>query len=255
MNPFDSNLTSPFISNGILNIYMINSDTITVNGNISLDDTINISNKLIVDARHSQTQIFLVKYAIYSLNHESLLHEGYLNDVGYDSDSIAGDGIYSSTISFQIPRVISGLFLVKIQAIDLNDSYSNELILSFNIIRSVSYPTISNLIATDTVRLPVSGEIPIPLHISVSDSDGLADIKEVFFRNLDFSDPTLKVFLFDNGNILDNGDSIAGDGIFSRIIKLKYDNTPKPNRLEFQAKDFSGMLSNKIIHTLYVVAH
>jgi len=57
--------------------------------------------------------------------------------------------------------------------------------------------------------------------------------------------------MFDDGNNGSDGDLIAGDGIYSIIIRLPPTGVTKGTyRWEFQARDRAGKSSNKIIHTL-----
>lgn len=251
----DISVTPPFLFNGKLEKYLINTDTISANGQFSITDTIYISNRIFVQAADPDglAYIMFLKYQIISQNLKSVIASGTLNDLGSEGDSLSNDGIYTASVSFSIPRVVVGLFNVKIQAEDRDELLSNEIILALNITRQANYPFISGLNAPSSLTLPTSGSKVINLSIAASDPDGLSDIKEVFFRSLDSSDPSKKYFLFDDGNINSNGDSLAADGIYSIKIELPYNMTAKPYRFEFQAKDFTELSSNKILHTLNVV--
>lgn len=251
----DINVTPPYLFNGKLDKSLINTDTISANGQFSITDTINISNRIFVQATDpdGQSDVISLKYQIISQNLKSFIAMGTLNDLGLKGDLLSNDGIYTVSVSFSIPRVVVGLFIIKIQAEDRDELLSNEIILGLNITRKANYPFISGVNAPSSLTLPTSGTKVIDMSIAASDSDGLADIEEVFFRSLDSSDPTKKYFLFDDGNYNSNGDSLAGDGIYSIKIELPYNMTAKPYRFEFQAKDFTDLLSNKILHTLNVV--
>jgi len=251
----DISVSPPYLFDGKLDKYLIDTDTISVNGQFSITDTINISIHISVNATDpdGRSDLVLLNYEILYQNMKSFVADGILNDIGLNGDSISNDGIYSAIATFDIPRVTVGLVNIKIQAKDKQDLLSNEIILGLNITRKANYPLLSGLNAPSSVTLPSSGSKVINMSIAAADSDGLADIKEVFFRSLDSSDPTKKYFLFDNGNIASNGDSLAGDGIYSIKVELPYNMTAKPYRFEFQAKDFTELLSNKILHTLNVV--
>jgi hypothetical protein len=256
-NAFDVNVFPPYLFNGRLDKYLIDSDSIKVNGNFSIYDTITITNRITVHAEspNGLTEIKSLNYYISSPNNISNITEGLLRDDGLSDDSLVHDGIYGAKLSFKIPRVLVGLFSIRVIAIDRNDIPSNELTLGFNIQRLGKAPIISDLSAPDSVTLPPYGFSKIiTMSVVVSDSNGLADIRVVYFRSLDSSDPTKKFYLYDNGNIAAYGDSVARDGIYSIKVELPFDMIAKPRRFEFQAKDFTGLLSNKILHTLYVVA-
>jgi hypothetical protein len=256
-NAFDVNVSPPYLFNCRLDRYLIDSDSIRVNGNFSIYDTITITNRVTVHAESPNvlSGIKSLNYYISSPNNISSISEGFLRDDGLSGDSLAHDGIYSASLSFKIPRVLVGLFSIRVIAIDRNDISSNEFSLGFHIQRLGIAPIISNLSAPDSVTLPPYGFSKIiTMSVVVSDSNGLADIRVVYFRSLDATDSTKKYYLFDNGNIAAYGDSVAGDGIYSIKVELPFDMIAKPRRFEFQAKDFTGLLSNKILHTLYVIA-
>ncbi|MCZ6776606.1 MAG: hypothetical protein O7D34_09140, partial [Ignavibacteria bacterium] len=92
--------------------------------------------------------------------------------------------------------------------------------------------------------------------------DGLADVREVFFRSLDSKTPDFKFFLKDDGGteppssplFQPSGDSVAGDGVFSILIPLV--DSPvvrRTNRFAFQAFDTFGDSSGiPLIHFLVV---
>ena len=86
------------------------------------------------------------------------------------------------------------------------------------------------------------------------DPNGANDILEVYFKvyKPDGTTNDIKVFLFDDGNTQENGDLIAGDGIYSRLILVDQSNDKGTYRFEFQAKDRSGELSNIINHFVLV---
>ena len=253
----DVNVSPPFIFNGKLDKYLIDSDTIRINGSFSINDTITVTNRIRVHAGclDGFPKINSINYYLSSPNNVSRITDGFLNDSGLKGDSTANDGIYSASLSFRIPRILVGLFSIRVKATDRYDVPSNELTLGFSIKRMGKPPLISNLSAPDTIALPPSGSKVITVSVAASDSNGLADISAVFFRSLDSSDPAKRYFLFDDGNVVSNGDAVAGDGIYSIKVELPYNMTAKPYRFEFQAKDFTELLSNKILHTLYVVAH
>ena len=58
--------------------------------------------------------------------------------------------------------------------------------------------------------------------------------------------------MFDDGNIDDSGDETAGDGIFSRIIKVDQTNAKGTYHFEFTAKDRGGLLSNTINYSVLI---
>ncbi|MBU1299129.1 MAG: hypothetical protein KKF20_01460 [Bacteroidetes bacterium] len=252
----DFSLSPPFVSESRLDHYSINSDTIRINTQLSLSDTIPISNRIQVKVSdpNGPTDIKNVRIQIFRPNSTKTIVTGYLNDKGTSGDIIPNDGIYSSSFSFKTPRQLIGMFTIEIQAEDNTGLVSNTLSQKMNVYTQLKPPLIYNLKAPDSVALPASGSTIIQMSIVAYDSNGLGDIQEVYFRSLDSSDPTYKHMMFDNGNISVYGDSVAGDGIYSIKIQLPFNMTPKPYRFEFEARDFTALLSNKIIHILHVIS-
>jgi len=114
-------------------------------------------------------------------------------------------------------------------------------------------PVISNsVIEPDTVLVTQ----PTTLFTSVEamDPNGSSDILEVYFivYRPDGSSNNNRVQLFDDGNVTENGDVTAGDGIYSRLIQVDQTNQKGTYRFEFQAEDRSGALSNIINHYVLI---
>lgn len=116
-------------------------------------------------------------------------------------------------------------------------------------------PIIRNLQAPDTLSLHPTDTLKVFLRVEVYDPDGYDDIKSVFFNSyLPDGSPSRSnpIYLFDDGNLQVNGDLVARDGIFSRIIILP-PNTPKGTyRFDFQAVDKKNEVSNIISHNIVV---
>ena len=163
----------------------------------------------------------------------------------------AGVRIFGGQIQFTATKEDVGTYRVRVIASDAQGVEGNVVDRSLKVTRINAPPVLSNLSAPDTVTLPSSGSIAIPLSVTAADSNGLSDIREVFFRSLDSSDPTSKVFLFDDGSTV-SGDLVAGDGIYSRIISLSSTNERKTYRFAFQAIDTPGDTSATVLHLLTV---
>lgn len=90
--------------------------------------------------------------------------------------------------------------------------------------------------------------------VQASDPNGLNDIDEVYFIVFrpDSTTSGSKTFLFDDGNTTVNGDLVAGDGTFSRLIQVDETNAKGLYRFEFQAEDRSDSLSNIINHFVLI---
>ncbi len=59
--------------------------------------------------------------------------------------------------------------------------------------------------------------------------------------------------MFDDGNTSENGDVTEEDGIFTVILTFPASAQKGTWRFEFQARDRSKLLSNKIIHNIIVL--
>ncbi len=114
-------------------------------------------------------------------------------------------------------------------------------------------PVIANtVIEPDTVV--VTDTTVIFTSVEAMDSNGVNDLKEVYYivYRPDGSTSGAKLLLFDDGNIEENGDLVAGDGIYSRLIQINETNDKGTYRFEFQAEDRSGELSNIINHFVLI---
>jgi hypothetical protein len=173
---------------------------------------------------------------------ESSLHE---------ESSGAGSRVFSGQIQFTATKSDVGTYHVRVKVLDAQGVEGNLIDRSLKVTRINSPPVLSNLSAPDTVSLPSSGSLAIPMSVTATDSNGQGDIREVFFRSLDSSDPNRKIFLLDDGNST-NGDLVAGDGIYSVIISLSSTNERKTYRFAFQAIDTPGDTSATLLHLLTV---
>jgi hypothetical protein len=184
-----------------------------------------------------------------------------LLDNGVLPDSTAGDGVYMARIQFGVARSEAGVYRVQISATDRTGLASNGVDLPLEIRRRNSPPSLSGLVAPDTVTLPVGGMIVVLLSVAASDSDGLGDIQQVYFRSLTSSNPTFKFSLKDDGSTdpppiagwPSSGDLVAGDGIYTiRIPLVDGQSQRRTNTFAFQAVDRFGDTSATVIHYLTV---
>jgi hypothetical protein len=210
--------------------------------------------RVTVEQRSSGTHSPTVQAELLLPRSSDIAGTALLRDDGSSPDSSAGDGRYAGTISFGAARSDAGLFRVRVRAYNVAGGESNRLDVPFLLTRNNAVPSLSHLTAPDTLTLPSGGSLLIPMNVAAQDSDGLADIREVYFRSLDASDPTRKFFLKDDGGTdPSSGDQDAGDGVFSIIVQL----TDGPNvrrtyRFAFQATDAFGDTSATLLHRLTV---
>jgi hypothetical protein len=113
-------------------------------------------------------------------------------------------------------------------------------------------PLISNTVV-DPDTVVVTQPTAIFTSVEATDLNGSADILEVYFTvyRPDSTTNNNKVQLFDDGNMI-NGDEVAGDGIYSRLIQIDQNNQKGTYKFEFRAKDRSDAFSNIINHYVLI---
>ncbi len=111
-------------------------------------------------------------------------------------------------------------------------------------------PVISDLVVADTITV-VDTTVSF-ITVKAADENGLSDIKTVSFISYK-PDSTMNgpFYLLDDGGDF-SGDQVAGDGIYSIIIKVTPSNLKGTYRFEFQAEDRRGALSNIIKHNVVI---
>lgn len=172
-----------------------------------------------------------------------------------NGDTTANDFIYSNKFVLSI-NYPNGRYNVRYYIAD--ESHTSILAA----VQTFSYDNGKNKIA------PILSDLQIPDTVSRSqsfvfsvfavDSNGLNDIEIVYFELFrpDGSqveiNPDNKFIMHDDGNFAVWGDETAGDGRFS--YRNSFSNTAQIGswRFEFEARDRSSKLSNRIIHSLVV---
>lgn len=118
-----------------------------------------------------------------------------------------------------------------------------------------SSPVISNPLfyyidEEPTLRDTLENNKEFILSIEVNDENGLSDIDSVYTDFYSPNNPSAyRVILFDDGKE-ENGDKIAGDGIYS--WKNIFQGAQGNRKFEFWARDRAGELSNMISHNLVI---
>ncbi len=105
-----------------------------------------------------------------------------LNDSGINGDQIPNDQYFGFTFDSNLPDMPLGILKGIFSARDSDDN--NAEIAIDSIVFDINYaPVIENINVPDSVQKPSSGEKHIYFHVTVSDKNGLDDIKTVFFLN------------------------------------------------------------------------
>ncbi len=113
-------------------------------------------------------------------------------------------------------------------------------------------PVISDAVV-DPDTVVVTGPTLIFCSVKADDPNGLNDIESTYFIVFrpDGTTSGSQTQLFDDGSS-QNGDLIAGDGTFSRLIQVDQNNQKGLYRFEFRARDRGGLQSNIINYSVLI---
>ncbi len=187
----------------------------------------------------------------YSPNNPAPLRVLMFDDGNPDNgDEIAGDGIYSfKNIFSNAVGERKFEFRAKDRAGTLSNLITHTVVLK-NIAPEISNPLIYYEEESPILRDTLENNKPFILSINVWDDNGLVDVDTVYSDFYAPNNPApVRVLMFDDGNP-DNGDKVAGDGIYS--FKNIFSNAVGERRFEFRARDRAGALSNILEHTVVV---
>ncbi len=178
----------------------------------------------------------------------------YDNGLAASGDEAKGDKKYSNKFPMQRTYPV-GNYTVRYFVTGINGQTNQAAVqmFSYNNGQDNVAPVISNLVAPDTATIGDQKTL-IFLSVDVSDSNGLSDVKSVYFNS--FLPPDGRASksnpfkMYDNGG---NGDQVAHDGTYSLIIELPPSGVTKGvYRWEFQAEDRGKLVSNKIVHNIVI---
>jgi len=176
-----------------------------------------------------------------------------MKDDGTMPDSTSGDGRYTCTVDItNISCLLVGQYSIQLLAENSAGLTSNMIITSFPVVMTNNQaPIVWGLSSPDSIAIPTTGANVRTLSINALDSNGFCDIRRVFFNSYrpDSSITGGSPFtMYDDGNILEHGDTTAGDGKFSLIIQvLSTQTTTGWYTFKYQAEDKSGLLSSQVI--------
>lgn len=161
--------------------------------------------------------------------------------------------LFDADIGFDLDRSEVGQALLEFSLLMPSGDQSNSVAAPLVITRRNSRPVLDSLVAPDTIVRPTTGSEFFLFTVAASDSDGYGDIREVFFKRLTPTE-TAAFDLYDDGDQTAHGDQRAGDGIFSRIVRVDSSAFLGQQVFLFQAKDNSGALSDSLTHTITILA-
>lgn len=179
--------------------------------------------------------------------------------------SPSSGGVFSGQIQFAVTRAQAGTYRIRFSARTGDGLLGNVIELPLKLTRRNSPPILREVSIPDSIRLPSVDTLRVQFTATVSDSDGLADIREMAFQRIVPPDPT-KFRMKDDGNLdppieigppgagifVRSGDDIAGDGRYSFLIPITPTATRRTNVFRFQCVDTFGDTSLSIIDSLIV---
>ncbi len=135
------------------------------------------------------------------------------------------------------------------------DSYN---VISDSLVKEVYMENLAPLlmfpVLPDTIELPgVNDTTAFPIMITCWDDQTIADIAQVTVQTLKPDDSWgTEIDLFDDGDLIANGDTTEGDSVYSRIVEIWPSNLLGLYRFYFRGEDKTGNQS-ELIDTLWVV--
>lgn len=173
--------------------------------------------------------------------------------------SDAGSGVYTGNITLTgISCLLVGNYKIQFVAEDELGLFSNLVVNNLPVVNTANQaPTVSGLIAPDTVIIPPTGENVYVLSVLTNDPDGYCDLSKVEFSSFrpDGSQTNNgnPFPMFDDGNIEAHGDTIAFDSRFSEKIRiLSTNNITGYFTFKYKATDRSGVSSIELVDSILV---
>jgi hypothetical protein len=201
--------------------------------------------------------------ATIKLIYPNMVTEGQftLKDDGIAPDSAAGDGIYSGYIHVPMDCRLVGGHRVDFSARNISGLESSHIILILNVTNSHDQkPVLSGLVAPDSLQKPSGiGSDTVrntSLSVQTSDPDGSCDVNGVFFNS--FKPPNglpsdgNPFTMYDDGDESHHCDQTFYDGRYSLCISITPNVQTGYYTFKFNAKDRSYLLSDTLIHLIYV---
>lgn len=183
-----------------------------------------------------------------------------MSDNGSSPDTTGGNGVYTVMVNYTTTSCLTvGNYQVQYLATSTSGLTSNLIVSTVPVYYSNNVaPVVSFINAPDTVIKPTTGFIAFSLRVTGSDANGSCDLKNVFFRTIrpDGTTNGLQFNMFDDGDLVAHGDSVAGDSRYGLIIQIDSSPTTQTGVYQFnyQAIDNRGLSSAILNKPLYVKA-
>jgi len=152
---------------------------------------------------------------------------------------------YSTVISFDATRALTGAYRVELFATDAAGFRSTITSTAVNVRLGGSAPVLS---LAGARQISTSGDSTLfALTVFAADSNGLSDVAHVSVRSLSARDSSAQT-LYDDG-MKAHGDAIAGDGVFSGYRWVRPLTLISVIVFEYRANDGLGMQSNVLLRS------
>lgn len=190
----------------------------------------------------------------------NLIQNFNMSDNGSSPDTTANNGTFTAAVSYITTSCLTvGNYSIQYLATAQSGLTSNLIVSTVPVYYNDNVaPAVSFVNAPDTVIKPTTGEIAFPIAIKGSDANGQCDVKTVFFRTIrpDGTTNGLQFLMYDDGDLIAHGDSVAGDTRYSVIVKITSDPTVQVGLYQFnyQATDNGGLISAILNKPLFVKA-
>lgn len=198
--------------------------------------------------------IKMVSYRIFQSDLEVPIFTDTLHDDGCSGDIIPKDGIYTGQINSEFAKGQTGLYWLRVKAVDKSENQSNELSSEIEVKSGVENlsPVLSNPVLPDTILLDSMRDFLTS--VEVFDPQGLEDVVAVIYQVYPPTQPvpSLEDTLKDDGT---DGDLIPGDGTYSRRIDTSFARGQTGDFFfRFQAIDRAGNQSNPPVRLVKVLS-
>lgn len=201
----------------------------------------------------SAADIVAARVTVYNPD-EIALQRPLLRNDGVAPDAVVGDSIFSGTINLSILRKQIGSYRFAVQVVN-RDGNADVRSTSITLRNSSNHrPVLSGLDVPNTVHIPPPDSVYVySFTVHVADAEGLDDVTRVsadVFDSLGIRKP-ITVDLFDDGDILVHGDSLALDGVYSARVKTDSTNKPGMSTFAFYAVDRSLGVSDSLRKVIF----
>jgi len=239
--------TPPFLTNATALPDTIKMNTLPQSNGVL---TVTVSASVQVVRQNGAAALSEVNVGVFTSGATSPLLSAPLHDDGVSPDVLAGDGVYSVLLHFTILRSASGILVLRFSSADQLGLQSNTLETPIVLVRPSHLPVLSNLLAPDTVTVPVNGSTTFQVSVRVTDVDGQEDVNQVYFLSLDSSNPTQKYILNNDGTA---PGSVVGDSNYALTLQVNDSPTVrKTYRFAFQAVNSLGDTTASLIHLITI---